>query len=303
MRIPLLILGVVLPTSPAFAHGLETHRQIVRDAIEHSPPGLREFLRSHEEEVLRGAVWPDTHWMDRPNHVCGPGDTTNPSRVRDLADTLVRMSRNGAPADRVGFLYGALSHYVSDISQPLHTVEAEGEAIPHLVFERMNSRILGWTFLGKPYRFRFDGRHDAIPDVRAWQEANAEWSRARAPSLLRAAKRLKREAMSDLWAESVNEGTNDVIDIWAEIHRRGGITLGDALCVRVDRKGRLHVGEKRVRAVEADAIYLEVDLRYGGQVENVRSRRISQVALNGRNRFSNACLWLGEQVSGAFEGD
>ncbi|MCI0586739.1 MAG: zinc dependent phospholipase C family protein [Planctomycetes bacterium] len=303
MRIPILFMAVVLPASPAFAHGLETHRRIVRDAIEHSPPGLREFLRTQEEEVLRGAVWPDTHWMDRPNHVCTPGESRNPSTVRHLADTLVRMSRNGAPADRVAFLYGALSHYVSDISQPLHTVEAEGEAIPHLVFERMNTEVLGWTLLERPYRFRFDGRHDPIPDVRAWQLANVEWSRSRAPRLLRAAKRLKREAMSDLWAESVNEGTNDVIDVWAEIHRRGGSTSGDALCVQVDRKGRLHVGEKRVRAVEADAVYLEVDLRYGGKVENVRSRRISWVALNGRSRFSNACLWLGDQVSGAFEGD
>jgi zinc dependent phospholipase C len=303
MRIPVIFLAVVLPASPVLAHGLETHRQIVRDAIEHSPPGLREFLRTQEEEVLRGAVWPDTHWMDRPNHVCGPGETTNPSRVRDLADTLVRMSRNGAPADRVAFLYGALSHYVSDISQPLHTVEAEGEAIPHLVFERMNTHVLGWSLLTDPYRFRFDGQHDPIPDVRAWQEANAEWSRARAPRLLRAAKKLRRETMSDLWAESVNEGTNDVIDLWAEIHRRGGITSGDALLVQVDRKGRLHIGEKRVRGVEADAVYLEVDLRYGGRVENVRSRRISQVALNGRTQFSNACRWVGQQVARAFRED
>lgn len=242
--------------------------------------------------MVRGAVWPDTHWMDRPNHVCDPGETANPCTVRDLADALVRMSENGAPPDRVAFLYGVLSHYASDISQPLHTVEERGEGIPHVVFEHMNDRILGISCLAHPYRFRFDGRHDPIPDVRAWQVGNAEWSRARAPRLLRAASRLQRTALSDLWVESVNEGTNDVIDLWAEIHRKGGITSGDALRVRVDRKGKMHVGKERVRQVEAEAVYLEIDQRYGGSVENVRSRRLSQAVLNGRSRLSNACHWV-----------
>jgi hypothetical protein len=230
--------------------------------------------------------------MDRPNHVCDPGETTNPCTVSDLADALVRMSENGAPPDRVAFLYGVLSHYVSDISQPLHTVEAKGEGIPHVVFEHMNDRILGVSGLAHPYQFRFDGRHDPIPDVRAWQVGNAEWSRSRAPRLLLAAKRLQWTALSDLWVESVNEGTNDVIDLWAEIHREGGITSGDALRVCVDRKGRMHVGKERVREVEAEAVYLEVDLRYGRSVENVHSRRLSQAVLNGRSRLSNASLWV-----------
>jgi hypothetical protein len=301
MRIPVLVLGAAVAAAPAFAHGLETHRRIVRDAIEHSPPELRDFLAEREAEVIRGALWPDTRWMDQPNHVCNPGETENPRTVAHLAQALADMSRSGAPPDCVAFLYGVLSHYVSDISQPLHTVEAEGEAFAHVAFEHWNARILGLSLLARPYRFRFDGRHDPIPDVNAWQESNARWSRSRAPLVLRAAKRLERAALSDLWVESVTEGTNDVIDLWAEIHRRGGITTGDALTVRVDKKGRLRVGSKIVREVEAEAVYLEVDHRYRGRIENVRARRLSRVALNGRSRLSNAFLWAKGRIARAFE--
>ncbi len=296
MRTPALASAFLLAASPAFAHGLKTHRQIARDAIEHSPPELREFLRTHEAEVVRGAVWPDTHWMDLPNHSCNPGETQNPLMVSYLSDTLADMSRNGAPPDRVAFLYGVLSHYVSDISQPLHTVEAKRKGIPHGFFELMNVRVFGWSGLARSYRFSFDG-HDPIADVRAWQEANVRWSRARAPRLLVATFRLMRHALSDLWVESVNKGTNDVADLWAEIHRRGGITRGDALRVRVDRKGRMYVAGRRVREVQAGAVHLEIDGRYGGNVERVRAGRLSRVVLNGRSRLSNACLWAGAKIS------
>jgi len=301
MRRASLILAFASTAAPALAHGLETHRRIVRDAIEHSPPELRAFLRDHEADVIRGAVWPDTRWMDRPNHVCNPGEIRNPLRVRDLSDALVRMAGNGAPPDRVAFFHGVLSHYVSDVSQPLHTVNARGEGVPHVLFENMNVRVLGWTWLRRPYRFEFDGRHDPIADVRAWQEENVRWSRERTDALLSAARRIRRGALTDLWIECVNEGTNDIVDLWADIHRRGGLTSGDALRVRVDRKGRMRVGEGRVREVEAEAVFLEIDERFDGKVEGVEADRLSSVRINGRNRLSNAVRWVGGRIARAID--
>ncbi|MFO0984785.1 MAG: zinc dependent phospholipase C family protein [Planctomycetota bacterium] len=273
------LLAVTLLAPGASAWETKDHKMIVALAIEHSPPQLAAFLRDHLAEVMQGAVDPDLRFMDTLNHTyhVEHGTRDNPDHVAYLASALVAMMRNRAPAAMVAYWFGALSHYVADIDQPLHTSDKDqNENWYHLLFEALGrgfeyrSEVLGVELevkLGKAlsgWQFPYDGQHDAIADVRSWQVANAIWANRYYDEIGRIyTQRGSFDAgrLAAIYRQCIAEAINDVIDLWAHVLGSQADLLpaatlaalprqDEVLLLDVDRHGRVEQGGKRVTPEE-----------------------------------------------------
>jgi hypothetical protein len=310
----LSLFALALLARPSWAWDPKDHRRIAALAIKHSPPALASFLRDNLDEVLRGSVDPDRKFMDTENHTYHVDDGTrnNPDHVAYLSSALVEMMRNRAPRERVAYWFGALSHYVADMDQPLHASDRDRrENAYHLLFESLgygfesHAQILGFPLDVKVggalagWQFRFDGKHDAIDDVRAWQIENARWSYRFYDEISgRYTGRLAFDAgrLAEIFRTCITESTNDVIDLWAHLYGSAGDGLAAlppaqaVLVIDVDKKGRLrHAGKRlaepklastlrrhvsdRAAAGSFASVYAEIDDRCDASVEE-RFRRL-----------------------------
>ncbi|MEW6743919.1 MAG: zinc dependent phospholipase C family protein [Planctomycetota bacterium] len=298
--LPLIVLAVA---QAAWSWGGRDHRLIVQLALRHVPPALAAFLEDELDEVLRGSIDPDRRLMDSANHSYNLEDGTlnNPRHVAYLSSALVSMIRNGAPREKVAYWFGALSHYVADIDQPLHTSDKDKRESPyHLLFEGLDygfeshGHLLGVEIgikVGRAlsgWEFQYDGKLDVIEDVEAWQVENARWSNAYYDEIRRIYTEddaFDAERLQEIYRTCIDEAVDDVIDLWAHVYRAvggGAIDLppaSDVLILDVDKKGRVRAsgerlkGEKLQEAIRGyasrspagdasvPAVYLEVDDR------------------------------------------
>ncbi len=324
----LVAFSLVFSTRAAVAWNTKDHRTFVAHAIEHSPPELASFLRAHWDEVMRGSVDPDRKFMDTPNHTYHVDDGTRsaPDRVAELSDALVAMMRNGAPREKVAYWFGALSHYVSDIDQPLHTSDKDrSENWYHVLFEALGTgfeshgEILGLKLdlkVGKALSgstFAYDGRHDAIDDVREWHVENARWAYGYYDEIARLyTEKGARDAerLAQVYRTCFGEAVNDVIDLWAHVFRAAASDpaalppLGDVLVLIVDEKGRISRDGKRLAEKKlADALrghasaYVEIDDRCAAAV---RTRIEGLCAAAGVPRVSAVFVPMGPWTSRLF---
>jgi hypothetical protein len=252
------------------------HRMIVALAIEHCPAGLASFLRDHLAEVERGSVDPDRKFMDTANHTYNLEDGTrnNPDHVAHVSSALVSMVRNKAPREDVAYWFGALSHYVSDIDQPLHASDRDKrESWYHLLFEGLDygfeshKQVLGIEIdvkVGKAlsgWQFQYDGRRDelvhcrTIEDIRQWQLENAKWANGYYDEIAGIyAKKgaLHTGRLEEIYRTCLDEAVDDVIDLWAHVYRSADEDLAglpsrnDVLRIDVDKKGRIRLDGKSV---------------------------------------------------------
>ncbi len=238
-------------------------------AVDHSPPGLASFLRANLDEVVRGSLDPDRKFMDTENHTYHVDDEArnNPDHVAYLSSTIVAMMRNRAPRERVAYWFGALSHYVSDIDEPLHTSDKDKrENWFHPLFEALgygfesHSQVLGFKLdvkVGKAlsgWQFHADGQRDAIEDVRAWQIANAKWAYRYYDEISKVyAKKvaLDDDRLNEIFRTCIAEAINDVIDVWAHVYQSAGSEpaalppQSEVILIDVDKKGRFYRSGER----------------------------------------------------------
>ena len=153
------VILLLLPT-PVLAWGLAAHAMITRDAVERTPPALRDFLRANRSLLVDRTLEPDTVLRDRlgprearrhylnlevlstPPFTDIPDDARaararyGPSRMRragcapwateQVYRGLVATMRERNRA-RTLELAGHLAHYVQDAHSPLHsTVNYDG---------------------------------------------------------------------------------------------------------------------------------------------------------------------------------
>jgi len=309
----LLAFFIVLSAAQAaWAWGPRDHRMIVALAVRHLPPDVASFLEGQIEHAQEGSVDPDRKFMDSDNHSYNLEDGTieNPRHVAYLSSAIVSMIRNRAPREEVAYWFGALSHYVADLNQPLHTSDSDKrENLYHLLFEGLDygfeshGQVLGFEVgikLGKAlsgWEFEFDGRLDAIDDIEAWQIENARWSNRYYDEIRRIYTEkdaFNAERLEEIYRTCIDEAVDDVIDLWAQIHRSAGggsIDLppaAETLIIEMDKKGRTRIdGDRlkgddlqeavrqytsRVRAAEGavPSAFLEVDDRCaGGRIEGI----------------------------------
>lgn len=257
-------------TGTAWAWPPKDHRVLVSWAIERCPPELSSFLTEHLDAVRQGSVDPDRKFMDTLNHTYEVHDGTrnNPDHVAYLSTALVSMLRNGAPRAKVAYWFGALSHYVADISEPLHTSDREkNEWWYHLLFEsfdygfEVDVKAPGFeikTRLGRclsGHAFAYDGRYDPIEDVKAWQIENAKQAHVyydEIHGLFTEKDAFDLERLAAIYTTCIDMAGNDIIDLWVHVYRAAGTSLESlpnedaVLLLEVDRKERFRLGGERI---------------------------------------------------------
>jgi len=102
------------------------------------PSDLRNLLEGNQDALLGGCVAPDVEFRDFYNHVWhvdepyGGGVQTCLKEI----DTIIALVQQGAPASEIAREFGVLSHYVADVSCPLHTSSKDpNEDSYHSTFE------------------------------------------------------------------------------------------------------------------------------------------------------------------------
>ena len=122
-------------------HCIGTHHRFAIDALPliRSPAGKRlaDWLLYYHRSFLRGAIDPDIRFRDFHNHVLHVRDGFwggAPRVAHQWYDRLQKYLR----AERVrdaAHAAGVLSHYVTDVAQPLHTICGEREGVIHRPME------------------------------------------------------------------------------------------------------------------------------------------------------------------------
>jgi hypothetical protein len=120
-RLFLLLFLCLLPST--FAWTGNSHSQAAGLAAERMSGTLGQILRTQREALLRGAVAPDREFHDFLNHVYHPKNRYG-GGLKTCAAQLARVQslvRKKARQSEIAFEMGVLSHYVSDLHNPLHT--------------------------------------------------------------------------------------------------------------------------------------------------------------------------------------
>ena len=103
------------------------HKDITSTAYNNLPTELKKALFPYRESILWNSMVPDLVLHDWPHHEWnihrGPEDDTDgPEYIQFLSEGLILCLRNKqCSLEKVAMSLGRLSHYIADLSQPLHT--------------------------------------------------------------------------------------------------------------------------------------------------------------------------------------
>ena len=175
----LLFLSVLLLLCPApsFAWYTLQHPTIARAAIDALPLALQEVLEPYRDRILWESMSPDLLLKDWPNHEwnlhsSSADESSAPGQIDTLAHQAIALLREPSPdMATVADILGRLSHYLADLSQPLHTDNYDpDESWIHVPYEQ-DVYFRGNDFVGTTHgiRLRSDIRAAAITAAR---EAN-----------------------------------------------------------------------------------------------------------------------------------
>ncbi len=122
-------------------HRRHTHQRFALDACAEvtSPAGQRlvRLLLRHHRRYLQGALAPDLRIRDFHNHVVHAGDGYwggGPAKATRWHDWMQDQLAHRAWSD-AAHTAGILSHYFTDMLQPLHTDHSDREQLIHRPFE------------------------------------------------------------------------------------------------------------------------------------------------------------------------
>jgi len=233
------VVSIVCSTS-LYAWGGRTHKKITSDAYFIMPEAFRKFLGETSKEARLGelmaaCVEPDTVLKDFKNHVYhiqGYDLGNGPFKVNELAKEIVNDIKRKAPISKIIQKLGWISHYVADLTQPLHTGVATWEGIEeksyHSSFEKdVDNHIYC-------YGVYFDGAN-ATDRISARIVYEALWANQYYTSIESAYTKGNRYVdTNSIAAICYSRAVNNVYDIWYSIW----VAAGGKTNPKVDGKPR-----------------------------------------------------------------
>lgn len=137
-----------------FAWSYHTHRMIASKCLLYLPPQIYSVFKPYKDVILQGSTDPDIIYKDFEAHVYhlySKGLYTDAAlqKINSLYSLLVdNLQKNNIASS--AYLMGLLSHYISDINQPLHTAGKEldpDEDTYHETFEKDVQNMLSKVLL------------------------------------------------------------------------------------------------------------------------------------------------------------
>lgn len=133
---------------------LSTHQQIAHQVARTRgifPDKERTILLRYLKALKKGAIYPDTHLKDFSNHYVEVenGKVTRVSAILNILKMVEMLISKKLRSKPFAFQMGILSHYISDLGQPLHTASYPEEKRIHSEMETQIKEHL-WIL---PFRY------------------------------------------------------------------------------------------------------------------------------------------------------
>lgn len=219
-----------------FAWGGKTHMKMVSDAYHIMPEQFRQFLGEETEPelkkpalrlLIRAAVEPDRELKDFRNHIfhiqsgaMGHG----PFHIEKLVDEVADLIANDGDKQEIIQKLGWISHYATDLTQPLHTGSSLDDTIEEKSFHSATERHADRFVM--TYGVNFDGCTN-IHRVPARMIYEALWANQFYQALQNAYTiGNKYEDAKEVIAKCYSRAVNNVVDLWYTAWIKSGAEEG-----------------------------------------------------------------------------
>jgi len=209
-----------------------THRKITSDAYFIICQSFRDFLgetkgdkpqHPHLKALLDASVEPDSVLKDFRNHVFhiqGYDLGNGPFHVANLAKEISEDIKNKAPIAQIVQKLGWISHYIADLTQPLHTGVETWEGIEEKAYHKALEQDVDKHLY--EYGVLFDGSQ-AITRLSARMVYEALWANQFYSAMETAyTTGNKYEEIKYIAAKCYSKAVNNVVDIWYSIWAMSG---------------------------------------------------------------------------------
>jgi hypothetical protein len=148
----LVMIALLVLPGRAFCWTSKTYQLVVVNAVKLMPESFRNIMYRHKEEILQGSLRPDN--LGETAHVYS---TTSRSgylqdRVQELATEIPRKIHDHVPFRELAFDFGALSHYISDLNDPLVVFDSDPREsqyrVDFAIYVEKNIDKFPWVYYG-----------------------------------------------------------------------------------------------------------------------------------------------------------
>jgi hypothetical protein len=151
MKFFLLFLVLILPVQ-SFAWTSKTYQIVVVQSVKLMPASFQRIMKQHKEEILRACLKPDDSGeaAHRYDLVTRSGFLQN--RVLELSKSIPEKIHNHVPFRILAEDFGRLSHYMSDLNDPMILSDAdpreEEYRMDFAIYTEKNIEKFPWVFDG-----------------------------------------------------------------------------------------------------------------------------------------------------------
>jgi hypothetical protein len=179
----LILIFIILLCYPVWSWSGKTHQRIVESSLNYLPKEFQKKLLPYKAEILEGSVAPDKIYKDFQNHIYDFDKRKGKGieKVREKYYQIISFIRDKKPWRLIAFELGILSHYISDLNQPLHTSSSYEEKGFHSKYEKDAEQIVprklkNLSFISKPAYYIFNSAklaHSYYYDIeKSYSEGN-----------------------------------------------------------------------------------------------------------------------------------
>jgi hypothetical protein len=164
----LLSLLIFSSTAPAWTS--RTYQIVVVQSTKLMPASFQRIMRLHKEEILRGSLKPDDKGEEFHRYDFSQRSGYLQDRVIELSRVIPDEVRTHHPFREIAENFGRLSHYISDLNDPLLLVDSDPREpqyrVDFQIYTEKNIPKFPWIFDGHENGFLKEGRiQDFIYEV------------------------------------------------------------------------------------------------------------------------------------------
>jgi hypothetical protein len=164
------LLAVLILDSTVSAWTSHTYQIVVVQSTKLMPASFQRIMRQHKEEILRGSLKPDDKGEEFHRYDLSQRSGYLQNRVLELTQSIPEEIRTHRPFREVAEQFGRLSHYMSDLNDPLLLVDSDPRELQYSVdfqiYAEKNIPKFPWIFDGHENIYLKEGKvQDFIYDI------------------------------------------------------------------------------------------------------------------------------------------
>lgn len=130
----------------------KTYQLVVVKSVRLMPASFRNVMMSHKEEILKGCLQPDDGPESAHTYHVGSHSGYLQDRILELSAAIPGKIHDHVPFQQIARDFGALSHYMADLNDPLILGDSDGREPQYrddfAVYTEKNIALFPWIFGG-----------------------------------------------------------------------------------------------------------------------------------------------------------